>query len=178
VILLAWMVAAATAGAFPGSNTRLASPDGFHVVVWEAPRTSDPAFPHHLWLEDLRSGQRLRLMPFTRHVTVEWSPSGRHLAVTCHRGSDFSDIVVFDVERPAKGASVRKELQRRVGRLRVLKNHHAYVEATRWLDDASLEIRLWGYGDQNPKGFDWVYIFELAGEARLVRSGNGLPPRK
>jgi hypothetical protein len=169
-----WILAAAAVGGFPGPETRLPSPNGSKAVVWQAPRAGDPEYTHHLLLDDGK-GKLHPLMPFHRNVSVEWSPSGMHVAVTCHCGSDFSDVVVFDIANPRHGISVTKALQRRVGRIRVLNNHHAYVEAIRWLNDESLEVLVWGYGEQNPKGFNWTYDFGLGGTAELVKARDGLP---
>ena len=86
--------------------------------------------------------------------------------------------MLFDAEHPSKGISVTKELQRRVERLEVLSNHHAYVESIGWLDDSALRVRLWGYGEVSPGGFEREYVFELVGKARLVRTRDTLPPSK
>ncbi len=178
MLSLAWLIGAVSVGGFPGPDRQVASPDGARAIIWEAPLSGDPEFTHHLVLEDRGTGRRTPLMPFFRNVRVEWAPSGRHLAVTCRCGSDFSDVMLFDAERPSKGMSVTKELQRRVGRLEVLSNHHAYVESIGWLDDGALRVRLWGYGEVSPGGVEREYVFELVGKARLVRTRDTLPSSK
>jgi len=166
---------AVAVGGFPGTDHEVMSPDGVHSVVWEEPRVNDPEFTHHLLMHDKRTSRSIPLMPFIRNVRVEWTPSGRYVAVTCRCGSDFSDVSVFDAVHPGKGVAVTKELQRRLGRILVLDNHHAYVETLGWLDDTALRIRVWGYGERNPKGFEWEYVFELGGGARRVSAHDGLP---
>ena len=168
MIRIEWLISVAVVGGFPGPATKLASPTGMHAIIWEAPRPSDPDFTHHLLLEDRPSGRRTPLMPFVRNVHVEWSPSGQYVAITCRCGSDFSDVHVFDVAHPEKDLGVKEELQRRVGTLAVLRNHHAYVESAGWLDRTTLSIRLWGYGNENPKGFERRYAFAVNGGARLT----------
>jgi hypothetical protein len=178
VIGLLELFVAVGLGGFPGTEHEVASPDGVHAIVWAEPRANDPQFKHHLLMLDRRTNRTSPLMPFFRHVRVEWAPAGRYVAVTCACGSDFSDVSVFDTEHPGKGLAVAKELQRRVGRIRVLDNHHAYVEALGWLDDAALRIRVWGYGERSPKGFDWQYVFDLGGGATLVSAHDRLPPEQ
>src|SRR6266571_5596929 len=107
-------------GGFPGTDHEVMSPDGVHAVVWEEPRVNDPEFTHYLLMRDKRTSRSIPLMPFKRNVRVEWTPSGRYVAVTCRCGSDFSDVSVFDTEHPSKGVAVTKELERRVGRIPVL----------------------------------------------------------
>jgi len=165
-------------GGFPGTDHVVASPDGVHAVVWQEPTASDPEFTHHLLMLDKRTNRRSPMMPFLRNTRVAWAPSGRYVAVTCRCGSDFSDVSVFDTQHSVKVVSLTKELQRRVGRIHVLDNHHAYVEALGWLDDTTLRIHLWGYGERSPKGFDWQYVFELSGRARLVSAKDGLPSER
>jgi hypothetical protein len=162
-------------GAFPGTDHEVVSPDGVHAVVWEEPGATDPEFTHHLLMRDKRTNRSIPLMSFFRNARVEWAPSGRFVAVTCKCGSDFSDVSVFDTEHPGKGVAVTKELQRRVGRIPVLDNHHAYVESLGWLDETALRIQVWGYGERNPKGFDWRYVFELGGAAHRVSARDRLP---
>jgi hypothetical protein len=162
-------------GGFPGTDHEVMSPDRVHSVVWEEPRANDREFTHHLLMHDKRTGRSIPLMPFFRNAYVEWAPSGRYVAVTCRCGSDFSEVSVFDTQHPGNGVAVTKELQRRIGRIPVLDNHHAYVESLGWLGDTGLRIRVWGYGERNPKGFEWQYVFELGGGARRVSEHNRLP---
>jgi hypothetical protein len=161
------LVSAALLGGFPGPRAALVSPTRTYAVIWEAPRSDDPENTHHLLLEDRRTGHRTPLMAFIRNVQVDWAPSGQYVAVTCRCGSDFSDVHLFDVAHPARDLSITRELQRRVGKLRVLRNHHAYLEATGWLNATTLSIRLWGYGDENRRGFERRYEFGVTEGARL-----------
>ena len=169
-----WLVSAALMGGFPGPATALPSPTGAYAVIWHAPLPDDPENTHHLLLKDRSTGRLTPLMPFIRNVRVDWSPSGEYVAVTCRCGSDFSDVHLFDVAHP-KDMSVTKELQRRIGTLRVLQNHHAYVESVAWLSPSVLSIRIWGYGDENPKGFERQYAFGVARGTRLTKAVDRLP---
>src|SRR5262249_40460750 len=161
------VVALASQVLFPGSIERVASPDGRHVVTWEKPRPRDQEYTHRLWLGTQGSRDGQVVMEFFRHASMEWSPSGRYFVVTCWCGSDFATVSLFDVDDPKHPLDVGEELQRRIGHLAVLDNHHAYIEAMRWSTASSLELRLWGYGEENSDGFERQYTFPLIGEPRL-----------
>ena len=169
------MVAIASGVIFPGPIHRLISPDGRHVLVWEEPRGGDEDYTHRLRLGPADSSAARVVMKFYRHVQAEWSPSGRYVAVTCWCGSDFAAVTVIDVQRPERPIDVGRALVQRVGRIGALDNHHAYVEAPRWSDDRTLELRLWGYGKQNPRGFERRYSFPVGGIPALLSSRDKLP---
>jgi hypothetical protein len=171
----AFAVALASQVLFPGSVHRVASPAGRHVVIWEEPRPGDREYTHRLWLGTQGAGDGQVVMEFFRHATVEWSASGRYFVVTCWCGSDFAAVSLFDVDDPKHPLDVGQELQRRVGHLAVLDNHHAYVEAMGWSTGSSLELRLWGYGEEHPGGFERRYNFPLTGKPTLLCSRDELP---
>lgn len=39
----------------------------------------------------------------------------------------------------------------------VFQNHHVYLECTGWADRNTVKLRLWGYGDMHPNGFEREY---------------------
>jgi hypothetical protein len=160
---------------FPGPVEKFPSPDGRHMVLWEKPRPGDEEYTHRLRLGARGSPASRVVMEFFRHAMVEWSPSSRYFVVTCWCGSNFAAVTLFDIEDPGHPLDVGGELQRRVGHLVVLDNHHSYVEAMRWSEPSKLELRLWGYGEQNPEGFERRYAFPLTGEPALLSSHDDIP---
>ena len=173
-----WLIAAATIATFPGPDRQAASPDGIHAVAWEPPTSTDHELTHHLFLVGLRSDRRTALMFFFRSATIDWSPSGARFAVTCHCGSDFSTVTVFEVSGSSRQIDVITKLRQQLGPLDVLRNHHAYVESQGWASEDVLRVAIWGYGEQNPEGFDRKYELDLRGKARVVRARSGLPENR
>jgi hypothetical protein len=107
-----------------------------------------------------RQGEEKLLLAFPRHVYVLWSPSGERLAVTDARASDTSTVLLWSDLTAAPvdllDALATQEGQRVAG----WNAHHVYLEATRWLTDRNLLVRLWGYGDPTQQ-MDRQYVYTL-----------------
>jgi len=172
------VVALATRVLFPGPTHEVVSPDGRRVVLWEEPEPGDQQYTHRLRVGVPGSRDSRVVMEFFRRATVEWSPSSRYLAITCWCGSDFAAVTIIDVEDPGHRLDAGPELQRRVGHLAVLDNHHAYIEAIGWITPSRVELRLWGYGEPNPKGFERHYSFPVRGKPILLSSRDHSPDER
>jgi hypothetical protein len=155
---------------FPGERDRLAAPSGEHVVVNV---DSDQPPTHALYVTGRDGNNRRLLLAYERHVTAVWSPDGSLLAVTDFGGSDFSRCLVFDARTARLVVEVSKALKQRYPReRRWSENHHVYFEAERWLDARTLQVKVRGHGDRDPKGFEARYEFRVD-DADQGAAGNG-----
>jgi hypothetical protein len=141
---------------FPGSNETLRSPDARHEIRWREPRNMQDE--HHLLLVDIAQGSEAHLLAFPRWVNVFWAPSSTRFAITNAWGSDESTVLVWPTltSEPSDLLDQLELVERQqLGRWGT---HHLYLEAVRWLDDTSLELHLWGYGESQ---IDRHYIYTV-----------------
>ncbi len=170
-MLLAVLLAAAAAAApnpvaFPGP-AEARDPTGRYAVTCVTTAPAGGAAHHDLNLTVLASGTSRVLMSFGRAATVLWSPDGNALAVTERAGTDFATVFVFRSGGAAAPVDLDAELAKTLGPLpERTGNAHVYLEAVRWLDAKRLRVRLRGYGDRDPEGFDELFDYELGGRLR------------
>jgi hypothetical protein len=139
---------------FPGISREAVAPGGRFAAAW-VPADKTPQKSHLLLLRDVRSKRYKVLRAFGRRVDVSWSPDGRWLAVADGVGSDGTSSWVYGVADGALPIPVWTLLEQQHGKKALAfteRSDHLYVEADRWTDDASLSVRLWGYG--GGKSFD------------------------
>ena len=61
-----------------------------------------------------------------------------------------------------KVAFPERELRRQMGdNQSIFNNHHVYVTGVGWLGEDKVEIKIWGYGDIDPRGFTLRYEFTI-----------------
>lgn len=137
---------------FPGVTREAVAPGGRFAAAW-IPADQTRQKGHLLLLKDLRSGRYKVLCAFGRRVDVSWSPDGRRLAVADGLGSDGTRSWVYGVADGVLPIPVWQLLEQQYGRNALAFTggaDHLYVEADRWIDDATLSVRLWGYGGAKP----------------------------
>jgi hypothetical protein len=145
---------------FPGALESVASPNAKYSLRW--------VVGHRLLLCDRRLGVESELLAFPRAVSVLWSPSGRHLAVSNHWASDEATVLVW-TQLPGVSIDLLEQLasQEQQGAAR-WDAHHIYLDACAWDSDTSLRLHLWGYGDPALPTIDRWYRYELGkGFARI-----------
>ncbi len=152
---------------FPGKNGDAKSPDGRYLVE----NVDSDKEPHHsLLLKNLKTGGVHSLCNYKRHVTALWSPDGQKLVVNDSAGSDFSKSLIFFVDQSGPpvdiGAKLLQSLKDPADRRSVSGNHHVYVAVTNWQGNQAVKLRVWGYGDVDPKGFSRLYLYTLDGSFR------------
>ena len=159
----AWGGAMEGRATFPGREAECAGPGDQYVVVNVDPEAErDPEAPHQLWLQDRLHAQKFKLLEYGRSVEVLWSPHGKALAVTDHAGSDRSNTYIFLLGTEIRRIDVGAEFQHNAGATAaVLDNHHAYLEATQWVDDMRILVHLHGYGDESPEGFEFTLEYAV-----------------
>ena len=160
---------------FPGSEAESAGPGGHYVAVNVDPDVDiNPEAPHQLFLHDRLHNQKFKLLDYGRFVEVLWSPNGKSLAITDHAESNLSNVYVFLLESGIRRIDVGEEFRRNAGSaVTVLRNHHAYLEATKWLDDTRLLVHLSGYGDENLEGVELIFEYTVGGSFQAVGTSKG-----
>ena len=154
-VAVIWVLALGTSNAagttqFPGSQSQVSSPDRRFALVW-VPADDAPGGKHVLKLGGASGPQRV-ILEFERWVRVAWSPDSRHIAIVKGVGSDASESSVYPTDgKPpiSVWAALRSQQGTSVESL-VAGADHCYVEADRWLDAATLSVRVWGYGGSRP----------------------------
>jgi hypothetical protein len=144
---------------FPKAG-ELVSPDG-RFVVRNAEReggASDFVGTFHaLWLTEVATGRSRKLCDYVGVAAVAWS-SNDFVVVTQYVTRKTSRALVFS---PASGEGPaildKPTLMRLVpSQLRVAleQNDHVFVEAPR-VQEETLYLRVWGYGQHDATGFRW-----------------------
>jgi hypothetical protein len=152
---------------FPAAQ-EVCAPDQNWCVVGTTAEGGDEL--HTLLLENAATGSRRLLLRYGRHVRVLWAPDSSGLAVTDAEGSDSSRTYLIDI-RSLERIDVGKQLitgDPTLGPL--LRNHHAYLDATRFIRSHTLLLSAHGYGDESPNGFQRCYALDtvtLAAAPRL-----------
>lgn len=100
-------------------------------------------------------------MSFNRHVGVIWSPDDAHIMVTDFDSSNRANAFLYPVQQSA-AINLESELRRHsLVRSNVFDNHHCYLVGQRWLSPNQVRLRLWGYGDVDPNGFEFFFVYDL-----------------
>jgi hypothetical protein len=149
---------------FPGPQAKLQSPDGRYVVE----NVDSDKEPHHtLRLKSAATGTVRTLCSYQRHVTVLWSPDGKKLVVNDYAGSDFSRVLIFSADRESPlvnvGAELLQSLRDSPDRRSLADNQHVYFAVSGWEGKESVKLKVWGYGQVDPKGFSRWYQYTLGG---------------
>ncbi len=153
---------------FPGAQTELKSPDGRYSVV----NIDSDKEPHHsLMLKNIGNGSVAPLHQYGRHVSVLWSPDSKKLVVNDYTGSSSATSLIFFVDRSAT-LDLQKELLKSLGespdKISLTDNHHVYVVVSKWVDGQRVRLRVWGYGEVDPKGFSWQYVYTVGKSFRRL----------
>ena len=154
--------------AFPSPRSTSRSPDGQHVIHNVDYNTKEPY--HRLLLEDTKTHTTRKLLTYERWVDVFWSPSGAEVMVDDHGGSDFENTYIYSVQDTSHRVDIGEEFRRQnpSGRLLFKKNDHVYVDGLGWVNETTVKIRLWGYGEHDPKGFERLLEYKLNGGIKIT----------
>jgi len=159
---------------FPGKQTSLISPDKQRELVNRDADNDSGVVRlggnHSLFLREAKTGMETRIHTYNRHIEASWSPDGRFVAVTDFAASDESVCFIY---RVADGKLVRltDALKEVLSGTDKLKNHHVYFRAETWQNGPILKVKVSGFGDQDPKGFETWCLYDVArDQATLLRS--------
>jgi hypothetical protein len=154
---------------FPGKSSNYPSPDGRYMLVNVDDASMNP--PHKLLLRDNKTGGETTLLSYNRWVGVLWSPSGSALLVNDHKESDEADVYVFTLDPSTHRVSMLDQLRHDFpGDPSLFQNDHVYIEATAWITEKKIEVKAYGHGDVDPKGFTNFFEYTLGDHVQRVRS--------
>ena len=152
---------------FPQAG-QLSSPDGRFVVRnvdREAPATDFVGTFHALWLTEVATGRSHKLCDYVGLAAVAWSGND-FLVITQYLSRRTSRALVFSVSQPNDPVVLdQPTLTRMVPvelRLTLRENDHVFIEASR-LEEDTLHLRVWGYGQHDANGFRWLCEYTLRG---------------
>jgi hypothetical protein len=159
---------------FPGPATKLESPDGKFIVE----NVDSDKEPHHVLLLRTKRTDKVRtLYAYRRQVGVLWSPDGSKVVVNDYAGSDFSTSLVFFVGPEIPPLDLKEGV---LGLLKgspelrsITDNGHVYFEVARWDGNNAVRLKVWGYGEIDPKGFSRKYLYDLRGHLRRLDRTRG-----
>ena len=134
---------------FPGTNDYISPIRGIRVV-WNEPVESTTSHILSFFLRD--DPKALFVVEFVRHICLLWSPTEQYVAMTDASWSDMSTVWVYTLDTLDSGINLREKLPASL-QIQVEQNHHAYLVAESW-QETQLRVRVWGYGDLNPQGFE------------------------
>lgn len=150
---------------FPKAG-QLVSPDGRLVVRNVERQGTASEFVgsfQALWLTDLASGRSRKLCDYLGLAAVAWSHND-FLIVTQYVGRRTSRALVFSVVEQQDPLILDKTTLTRLIpvelRPALRDNDHVFVEASR-LEEDTLYLRVWGYGQHDANGFSWHCLYAL-----------------
>jgi hypothetical protein len=152
------LLAVASVVLFPGSESA-PSPNGHFLLQYRAPEPGVAA--HRLFLAPLPSGASSLVYSFNRHASVLWAPDSSHFAITDWNGSDEARVIVMSAAAPTASVVLDPARIRAGGSIELAPDHHLYVEASRWLSEQELLLRVHGYGQAHPKGFERFLVYSI-----------------
>ena len=150
---------------FPKAS-ELVSPDGRYAVrnVEPAGSTSDFVGTFHaLWIFELATGRSRKLCDYMGVASAAWS-SNDFLVVTQYVGRRTSRALVFSATVAEDPVMLDKTtlIQLVPAELRpaLRENDHLFIEGSR-VEQDSLHLTVWGYGQHDPNGFRYRCEYAL-----------------
>ena len=150
---------------FPKAGT-LVSPDGRFVVRSAEREGSTADFVgtfRSLWLVEVASGRARKLCDYLGVAAAAWS-SNDFLVVTQYVAKKTSRALVFSTTGPEDPVMLDKPTLIHLVpvelRPALRENDHVFVEALR-VEQDTLHLRVWGYGQHDASGFRWRCEYAL-----------------
>lgn len=142
---------------FPGDVTSINSPDNNFSIHSE---DYDEEPNHSLFFKYEQTGIEKKILDFRRHADISWAPDSKYFFVNDYLGSDFTNCIVIALPELKKIniMPILKTLPIEEG---IFDSHHLHVTCEAWRNDGYINVRLTGYGDQNPSGFDYGYLVDF-----------------
>ncbi len=157
---------------YPARSGGLTSPDGRYVLLNIDNETDNQVQylgdNHALYLIDLKFARLRKVHAYGRSVVVSWSPRGSAFYINDRTGSNSSNVIFYLVSI-GKAINLSEEFRQRVTQKSVERNHHVYFEATEWLTENTVKLKIHGYGDVDPNGFELWYEYRPSRGFRLLK---------
>jgi hypothetical protein len=144
----------------------LGSPDGRFTIQnaeREAALSQFSGGFRSLWLTESATGRSQKLVDYFGLAAVAWSGDD-FILVTEYLNKKTSRAMLFPtahpdnavvIDKPTLTQAVPPEL-----RPSLQDNDHVFLEASR-VDNGALQLRVWGYGQHDSKGFRWRCEYSL-----------------
>lgn len=164
VILPLALVAQSRVTDFECDSASLNSPDGNHVLIWQAtPQGCDG--PHTLLLSHANDGRKQVLLKADAPPSVSWSPDSKHFFVVDHRSSDFASTYIFSLSGNRADPFMRMEQAPPDSfAFDHLKAGHVYLIGLRWINGEQILMKLSGHFDRPPAtSFKACYLADTRG---------------
>jgi hypothetical protein len=165
---------------FPDSTNELPSPDGQFLVRSTNYAATTGVFSgkfHALFLEEHRTGKSRKLCDYLGKVAVSWVAADI-IVVNEYYTARGARALVFATDETISAVVIDRnrlvKLLDPITSRRLLGNDHVYVEAYK-LDGNILSLRLWGYGSQDAKGFNFSCDYILNRDAATCWEKSGKP---
>ena len=145
-----------------GPVTRLASPDGSHIL-YGVPYQSGVNDGPQLWIEDTRTRQRQMVLSIGGTLSAVWSADGSAFSVQDHWACDSARAYIYDATTLQRLDLASRILAADPGAERFASGH-AYFDPERWETAQQVIVHFHGHTDQAPvAGFDLRYRVSRAG---------------
>jgi hypothetical protein len=169
VILPRLLLAHGSLTNFGCDSARLSSPDGSHVLVWQAAAKGCNA-DHTLLLSDANGGRERVLLEHDVPVNVSWSPDSNHFLVDDHHSSDFDGTYIFSTDRSKVDLFKRMEKTPDPFARKHLHAGHVSLEGLRWIDSSHILMELTGHFEERPAAqFEACYVADAQGRVRRLQ---------
>ncbi len=154
---------------YPESSRNLDSPDkNYYIYVRE--NNAEPF--HSAFLFSKAGGESLKIVDFSRHIDVAWSPDSLMFYVNDYIGSDFATCRIFGVNGK-EYADIVSFLKRKYEKF-FLKNDHIYGVCKKWTNDGVV-VELSLHGNYSGSGFSKT-VFVHKKSILFGSKGVGLAP--
>ena len=151
---------------FPSEKDTLYSSDRKYAIINVDAANNEKQ--HKIILKEISSGKEWKIIEYSRHVEVVWSPNSKAIAITDFSGSNHSNTYIFIVGDNLTKINLEEELSK-LNHLKkhLVRNDHVYIKARKWVRD-EMEISVEVYGDNDPNGFSTIVKYNL--ESGIKRS--------
>jgi hypothetical protein len=178
IIVLAFEIAtqAAPFVVFPKAG-QLASPNGRFVILntdRKAPLTEYVGTFHSLVLQQTTGGVSRELCEYVGVAAVAWAGND-FIIVTEYVSKHTSRALVFAADNSRDPLIIDKTLLTGLVpvnlRPQLRENEHVFIEGAR-INGETLTLRVWGYGQHDANGFNWLCEYNLLEGGISCEQGN------
>ncbi len=161
---------------FPGERSQMESPDGRYVLINVDSENKEQILSlggnHALFLQNSKTGKKEKIYSYDRYVEVLWSPNGRRMIINDYGGSDYAFPIIFSFDGNIESINVEDKVRRELADNRsIIGNHHVFIIGTEWLGEDKVKIKIYGYGDVDPKGFTLWYEYQISDKFKFIKKG-------
>jgi len=145
-----------------GLITRVASPDGAHIL-YGAPYQSGINDGPQLWIEDTRTHHRQMLLSIGSTLSARWSFDGSAFSVTDHWASDRARSFIYNANTLQR-LDLGDRIMAADPEVARFTHSHSYFDVDRWEDSQHVFVHFHGHTDESPVVcFDFGYRVSRAG---------------